>query len=799
MSIAVSDPLAFLLSSGGLVNTPLSESAATGADNLDVAQQAAVIGQVIPIVFCRRVSGVGGVLISPVATEARFENSLTNEVTAYYHLVLGEGLMDSIQVRDVFQRSCRVGSFSQTYNRRAGPWTRGNFIVARSGYQTPVCPYYCGSGGYYTGLSTLSYQCTYPDGVDQWNRQVHCFIRGGIRVTRLLDNVTGPSNNVVDLLLYLLRSSSKVPEAQIDTTSLLAAATFTNANGFWFNGELKESTNLRDWMENTLQYFLLRQTRIGGKEGLKPLLPANANGTLKTTAVTWAFTFTEEHVIPESVEIIYTPLSERKPLCALLLWRQQDDNGIGIVRTAEVRYTGTAESGPYEQHDLTGFCTTENHAVKVGAYILSKRNHVSHRLQLGVKPDAFNATLSPGDIVRVRLERIASTGPSSLHDYLYEVDRIGKSITGEVKLELTHFPVDANLVSIVAQEVNAAVGTGILVPTGLTGVTCDINSSADTSVPADNSLDPSVWNLPAEGAFSFPISNFGGGFTGFGGGSQDNPEDTLDGQGDPVVIDVQPEGVLPGLALTAEGACFGGTYQWLRNEVVIAGATSATYTPGINDIGTNITSKVTCPDGSTVTSAPISVATQPQFKFNQPISATVNYTIKFVDGGTLFCNTSPTPTGGTPQISSGSISVSSVSRIQPVQIITAPGTTSPVTGYGGAAFSYTSSCLGPVTWEDGNFAILSLNNAGAVTNTAFLGGGSGYSNQTYAQTFIGALTIDSIILTANAPGLGVIGDNVWRAGLGWYADVSYVDRNYGSVYVDGVLQPFNPYGPPTTP
>lgn len=628
MSIAVSDPLAFLLSSGGLVNTPLSESAATGADNLDVAQQAAVIGQVIPIVFCRRVSGVGGVLISPLATEARFENSLTNEVTAYYHLVLGEGLMDSIQVRDVFQRSCRVGSFSQTYNRRAGPWTRGNFIVARSGYQTPVCPYYCGSGGYYTGLSTLSYQCTYPDGVDQWNRQVHCFIRGGIRVTRLLDNVTGPSNNVVDLLLYLLRSSSKVPEAQIDTTSLLAAATFTNANGFWFNGELKESTNLRDWMENTLQYFLLRQTRIGGKEGLKPLLPANANGTLKTTAVTWAFTFTEEHVIPESVEIIYTPLSERKPLCALLLWRQQDDNGIGIVRTAEVRYTGTAESGPYEQHDLTGFCTTENHAVKVGAYILSKRNHVSHRLQLGVKPDAFNATLSPGDIVRVRLERIASTGPSSLHDYLYEVDRIGKSITGEVKLELTHFPVDANLVSIVAQEVNAAVGTGILVPTGLTGVTCDINSSADTSVPADNSLDPSVWNLPAEGAFSFPISNFGGGFTSFGGGSQDNPEDTLDDQspGDGLSLTSSGNIATPylGDTLTAPAICAGGQVVFYRLDPtvpggkVIAAQATSTYTATINDVNYSVYAETQCPDPSSPTGYGPPISTQPTAIIRDP-------------------------------------------------------------------------------------------------------------------------------------------------------------------------------------
>jgi hypothetical protein len=209
--------------------------------------------------------------------------------------------MDSIQVRDVFQRSCRVGSFTQTYNRRAGTFVPGNFIDNTPNLEAP---YYCGTSGTYEGLSTMAFSVTIPAGFDQWNRQVHCFIRGGIYVSRLLDSVTGPSNNVADLLLYLLRNSSRVPEAMIDTaTSFLAAATFTNANGFWFNGVVGESTNLRDWIGSTLQYFLLRQARIGGKEALKPLVPTNSNGTIKTTAVSWAFTFTEEHIIPDSFEI----------------------------------------------------------------------------------------------------------------------------------------------------------------------------------------------------------------------------------------------------------------------------------------------------------------------------------------------------------------------------------------------------------------------------------------------------------------------------------------------------------------
>ena len=527
MSIISSDPLAFLTAQGGVVGTPLSEAGASGADNLDQKQRSAVVGEPIPIVFCRRVSGTGGVLISPPATEARFEDDASSNITASYHLVLSEGQIDSIQVRDVFQRACRVGSFTQTYDRRAGTFVAGNFIDNTPNLEAPT---YCGTSGTYDGLSTMAFSVTIPAGFDQWDRQVHCFIRGGIYVSRLIDSVTGPSNNVADLLLYLLRNGSRVPEAMIDTaTSFLAAATFTNANGFWFNGVVSESTNLRDWISNTLQYFLLRQARIGGKEALKPLVPTNNDGTIKTTAVSWVFTFTEQHIIPGSFEITYTPLADRKPFCATVLWRQQDDLGIPVMRTAEVRYTGTAVDGPYEQHDLSGFCSSESHAVKVGAYIISKRKHVTHRLQIGVKPDAFNPTLGAGDLVRVRLDRIASTGAVSAHDYLYEVDRIGKSITGEVQLDLTHFPVDAIRASVVAQEVNAATGSGLLLPTGLSGITCDVNSSTDTSVPAETFTEGT---FPDYGS---GISDLGGGGFDFSGGdpTEDNPEDGLNNQADP--------------------------------------------------------------------------------------------------------------------------------------------------------------------------------------------------------------------------------------------------------------------------
>ena len=168
--IAASDPLALVAIQAGQVNNPAVQEGAAGGGRLDTQQRAVELGEPVPIAFARRRNGKGGVLISPGATEARFENDTSNAVTASYHLVLSEGQIDSIPVKDVFQRACRVGSHTQTYNRRAGTWAPGNYVVARAGYDMPECPYYCGSVGLYPGMSTASFQVTIPDGFDQWNR-----------------------------------------------------------------------------------------------------------------------------------------------------------------------------------------------------------------------------------------------------------------------------------------------------------------------------------------------------------------------------------------------------------------------------------------------------------------------------------------------------------------------------------------------------------------------------------------------------------------------------------------------------
>lgn len=507
MSSNITDPIALLPYQTGLIVTPLQEAAAVGQTPLDTRQRSIVVGEPVPIVFGRRIDSIGGVFVSPGATEGRYANhATTNELTVKLQLVLSEGDLPQQQIRDLFQRGCRVGSWQQSYNARTGNWLPGNLTTIVAGTTPWDCPAFCGTGGSYANVTTLSYTNTHPDGDDTWDKQVHCFVREGMEVTRILDGIVGSSNNLIDLALYLIRQSSRFPEAMLDLAEMENAAEFLDTNGLYYNGIFDQSTNLEEWMEQISTQFLLRITDKNGKKAFRPRLPVAAGGAISSAAVSWVYTFTEEHILPDGFEIEYIPLAERKPICAQMIWRQQPDDDIGIVRTTEVRIAGEALNGPFEQYDLSQFCTSELHAVKVGAYFAARRRYIRHNLRLRVRPAAFNSTLALGDIVRVLLRRETDVDAISMHDYLYEVERINRNIEGVVELDLTHFPVNSSGQSILALIVNGATAPGYTIPTGRGTFTCDIPGRANDATPigSDPYVDP---NLPDPDDLEYNVPN----------------------------------------------------------------------------------------------------------------------------------------------------------------------------------------------------------------------------------------------------------------------------------------------------
>ena len=641
VNIPIGGPMVLISES----DAPSTEAAAQGSSALDSRQRAIVIGEPVPIVFGKRVSrttykwngdvgtavvyDVGGVFVSPGATEGRFSNNAsTNELAVKFHLVLSQGDMPQLQLRDVFQRACRVGTWKQTYDRRAGTWTPGNFITAVAGKQLWDCPIFCGTSGYYDDLTTLSYENSHSDGDDTWDRQVHCLVRDGIIVDRLIEGTTGSSNNVCDLAVYLIKQSSRFPDALIDTATFTTAANFTETQQLYYNGEFRDSQNLEDWLQDISTYFLLRVSDKNGKKAFRPRLPITGAYAIDIGVVASEFGFTEDHLLPDGFEIEWIPFADRRPTIMQMVWRQQPDDDIGLIRTSLVNIVDAFTDQPTEQHDLSQFCSSELHAVKVGAYLAARRAFVTHTLRIRVKPDAYNTTLALGDIVRVRLRRETNLDAVTWHDYLYEVERINKTLSGAVELDLIHFPIDSNGRSVVALYVQAASVKGYVYDTGRSDFTCDIpgRDTDDDPIPDEGGtpgglpptdtdetpVDPDLPTWPPDvpdptwpdGTADPDDPNNQAGREGQPVGGISNPADPFDSDPAPTVTDNRQEStdpLVPGNELTASTTCTGGITSWYKvnqttGEATLIAENQAVYTLQGSDIGFTVYAETCCPD-----------------------------------------------------------------------------------------------------------------------------------------------------------------------------------------------------------
>jgi len=572
-------------------------------------------------------------------------------------LVISEGDMSPIKLNDMFFGECKRGTYAQTYDRRAGTWVPGNFIddyltstitggggaaalpvnrvsgesyyikdvgkvyhIFTSSVQGYVgfvttdhvvhnFPEYCGTSGSYDNMTVVSFEHRIFN-LDNWNLQIHAFVREGMKVTRLIDNTLGPSDNFVDLAKYLIDKSSAVPSDLIDTTLLTSAANFCEANSFFYNGKLEESANLSDWMQAHAHFFLLRFSKVNGKFAFRPTLPVNANHTIKTTAIAYEYGFTESDLLPDGFEIQYIPLSERNAVIMQMMWREQPSGDIGFARTTNVKFSGTSSDGPFEQHDLSLFCTNENHAVKVGTYMLSRRRNIMHNLRITVRPGSHSSILSVGDIVRVRLRRETAVDQVEHHDFLYEIDRIEKTSTGPITYDLTHFPIDSQGRSVVALDVAAATGPGIVLDAGRQNFDCDENT-ATTDLP-DIGRGPfdgtgGTPNTPTPSDVDQDLTPEGGLDFGDGGssptGSINNPADPYDQEPTPTIQGYTNTPVA-GDTLTFTPGCANPLIKWylidintgVKTQVTSGVAQPYIVTTAAQQAGVRVYAEGCCPD-----------------------------------------------------------------------------------------------------------------------------------------------------------------------------------------------------------
>ena len=481
-------------------------------------QQAITLLERAPIVWCRRVGdscgspsddAVGGVLVSPKASACRFDTPLlegqpvANAVAAKYRLVVSQGMLGGISVNGVFQGRCRVGQFSQSYGpKTAGTWTPGNFLVAvYSGAQLIAnkveAPTQCGTVGTHKDLTTVSFSVTYFNGFDAagvglpdrgfWKRQIHLFIRNGVETTRLLDNTYGSSNNLADLYLYLLNNDGRTAPVRIDRESLTAAARFMDANGLFWNGVLSGPTSISDWMSKIGPYFMVRETKIGGRYGLRPLLPVTPSGAIDTEPLRPLWVFDGEAIVDGSYTWQTASADARRPYRAVAAWRQQGAEGLSrMTRTTAVAYDDTPDTALTEEHDLYQFATSELHVARAMRFAQAKRRYITHTAAVAIKSGYWNSTLGEGELIQLQLDREDVDGVSSPMIELYWIVSANTGREGTLTLQLEHCPVDGLGRSLVAQDVAAVRAEGATLLTGDSAPNCDADSSraTDCSIPA---------------------------------------------------------------------------------------------------------------------------------------------------------------------------------------------------------------------------------------------------------------------------------------------------------------------------
>ena len=433
-----------------------AETAAADAviplEGLDVRMGTVTHGAGVPVVFCREVSGAGGCWVSPQCVQMGFQTATANDdVQINYMLVVGQGEYPAIAAADVFYgdglfNALTDYSIEQTYESLPSNVLTTNFLLSAT--LDDRFPAVTGSGGSMSDLTLLGCYA-YLESPATWDRQIHAFMREGVKVTRYTDGILGPSNNFADLVKYLLTASGELQPALVDETALETAALFLDAEALRFSGVLTSVTDLDDYLNRTAPLFLCIPTYSNGQRGMIPALPLNGSYLLSTDAVAPDHEYTTAELVTGSLRINYVPATERKPFKAVMAWR--DPASPGRVRTTEVGYNGYATAGPFERYDVSAFCTDENQAIRIGRYILAQRLYVGHTIQFQLLPDATPPAV--GDTFRLMRDIMPNGADARRERFSYLATSVSIAPDGVVIVTATHLPRDSAGASQVAQEI----------------------------------------------------------------------------------------------------------------------------------------------------------------------------------------------------------------------------------------------------------------------------------------------------------------------------------------------------------
>ena len=91
-------------------------------------------------------------------------------------------------------------------------------------------------------------------------------------------------------------------------------------------------------MTRVSPYFLLTPRQVDGRYGLWPVCPMNAAGELSRDEVIPAMTITADDIVAGSYSRSYISAYDKRPVCLIMVYRDQPENSVGQTVTVEVRY-----------------------------------------------------------------------------------------------------------------------------------------------------------------------------------------------------------------------------------------------------------------------------------------------------------------------------------------------------------------------------------------------------------------------------------------------------------------------------
>jgi hypothetical protein len=263
--------------------------------------------------------------------------------------------------------------------------------------------------------------------------QMRCWLGSGLNVYRLhpdyasvqnnpyedsssltFQQRSGPSNLFTDLVFYLLTNQtggagtltgmSATNPFLLNQSDFEETSRFLHKQELFFNGVIAERTNLRQYITDTAPYFLCNFVIMDGKFSLLPAIPHNPlSGAINLGPVVIDQLFTAGNILEDTYKVEYLRSEERKSFKAVMRYRFESRNKLPEERVMEVTLNSQTNTGiPEEQFDLTQFCTSRDHAVKVAQYFLGIRKLVTHTISFSTTVEGLN--LRAGSYIKVITE-----------------------------------------------------------------------------------------------------------------------------------------------------------------------------------------------------------------------------------------------------------------------------------------------------------------------------------------------------------------------------------------------------------